>query len=83
MSKEEFISQLDLKGLQDRPFIVQEVCAYDGYVNPLKSLGIEKCHHHLSFSAGVKEGVSWLVDAMRKSKRTDVLRQRADAASLL
>ncbi|CAI5983643.1 unnamed protein product [Closterium sp. NIES-65] len=30
---------------------------------------------------GVREGVTWLVEAMRKSQRADLIKQRADAAA--
>lgn len=33
--------------------------------------------------SGVREGVLWLVEAMRKSRRSDLIKQRADAAAVL
>jgi len=33
--------------------------------------------------AGVRDGVMWLVDAMKKSQRSEMLKQRADAAAVL
>lgn len=32
--------------------------------------------------SGVREGVSWLVEAMKKSRRSELIRQRADAAAV-
>eukprot|EP00245_Coleochaete_scutata_P005616 TRINITY_DN19277_c0_g1_i1.p1 TRINITY_DN19277_c0_g1~~TRINITY_DN19277_c0_g1_i1.p1 ORF type:complete len:204 (-),score=44.08 TRINITY_DN19277_c0_g1_i1:123-734(-) len=33
--------------------------------------------------SGVRDGVMWLVEAMRRSQRAEILKQRADAATLL
>eukprot|EP00270_Netrium_digitus_P021901 TRINITY_DN9630_c0_g1_i1.p1 TRINITY_DN9630_c0_g1~~TRINITY_DN9630_c0_g1_i1.p1 ORF type:complete len:204 (+),score=52.14 TRINITY_DN9630_c0_g1_i1:462-1073(+) len=33
--------------------------------------------------SGVREGVTWLVETMKKSKRSELIKQRADAAAVL
>lgn len=60
VSAEELARYLDLKELNERPYMFQAISAYDGL--------------------GVKDGINWLVDAMERSKRFEVLRQRADVA---
>lgn len=60
VTAEELARYLDLKELNERPYMFQAISAYDGL--------------------GVKDGINWLVDAMERSKRFEVLRQRADVA---
>jgi len=60
VSAEDLARYLDLKELNERPYMFQAISAYDGL--------------------GIKDGINWLVDAMERSKRFEVLRQRADVA---
>jgi len=60
VSAEELARYLDLKELNERPYMFQAISAYDGM--------------------GIKDGINWLVDAMERSKRFEVLSQRADVA---
>ncbi|KAH7314444.1 hypothetical protein KP509_21G003200 [Ceratopteris richardii] len=77
--------------LYDAPFLVfankqdlPEAFSGDELAN---HLNLKELHDHAhlfqSISAydgsGIRDGISWLVEAMRKSKRTEMLRHRADA----
>ncbi|KAJ4772209.1 ADP-ribosylation factor-related protein 1 [Rhynchospora pubera] len=61
VSAEELERYLDLKDLDERPYVFQSVSAYEG--------------------TGIKFSIDWLVDAMERSKRTEMLRARAGIPS--
>lgn len=81
---------MDINKLDERDYKFQAVSAFDGYANAFQmyiffidnygpsfwfqSVG----RNRLAFSCrfGIKEGVNWLVDAMGRSKRTEMLRLR-------
>eukprot|EP01018_Ginkgo_biloba_P032426 Gb_00708 [translate_table: standard] len=60
VSAEELARYLDLKELDERPYMYEAISAYDGL--------------------GIREGVNWLVDVMKRTKRSELLRHRADMA---
>ncbi|KAF3792645.1 ADP-ribosylation factor-related protein 1 [Nymphaea thermarum] len=57
VSADELARYLDLKELDERPYLFEAVSAYDGM--------------------GIKNAIDWLVETMERSKRTEILRQRA------
>ncbi|KAE8736438.1 Chromosome transmission fidelity 8-like protein isoform 1 [Hibiscus syriacus] len=60
VTAEELSRYLDLKKLDERVYMFENVSAFDG--------------------SGIKEGAEWLVEVMERSKRTEMLRNRAGVA---
>ncbi|CAN6454316.1 unnamed protein product [Victoria cruziana] len=57
VSTDELARYLDLKELDERPYLFEAVSAYEGM--------------------GIKDSIDWLVEIMERSKRTEILGQRA------
>ncbi|CAD6217056.1 unnamed protein product [Miscanthus lutarioriparius] len=66
VTEEELARHLHLKELDERPCMFQAGSAFDG--------------SFLHFRTGIKHGVDWLVEEMERSKRTEALRARTEAA---
>ncbi|WVZ66728.1 hypothetical protein U9M48_015912 [Paspalum notatum var. saurae] len=72
VTEEELARHLHIKELDERPCMFQAGSAFDGYWDAVYVTSVQM--------TGIKHGVDWLVEEMERSKRTEALRARIEAA---